>query len=102
PAGPPCPSPGPAAPPARTPRAPRSAPRARSRATSSNPDGSGRSRSRLVEQTVLGGLGGLLVLGDEGVGQDLVDLAGQVEGHLGTDRLGDVLEVGAGAVGEGD
>jgi hypothetical protein len=36
------------------------------------------------------------------VGKDLVDLAGQVEGHLGPDRLGDVLEVGAVALGEDD
>src|SRR4029450_1802525 len=50
-----------------------------------------------------GGLGGLLtVLGGEGVSQDLVDLAGQVEGHLGPDRLGDVLEVGAIALGQDD
>src|SRR5215211_6325733 len=49
-----------------------------------------------------GGLGALLALGGEGVGQNLVDLAGQVEGHLLADRLRHVLEVGAVALGEDD
>src|SRR5918994_3387007 len=51
-----------------------------------------------------GGLTGDLcllgTLGDQGVGKDLVDLAGQVEGHLGPDRLGHALEGGAVALGE--
>src|SRR5829696_5931534 len=50
-----------------------------------------------------GDLGGLLrALRHQCVLEDLVDLAGQVEGHLLPDRLGDVLQVGAVALGDDD